>query len=510
MQVKTKKEEIQDYLTDASNLQGGRAEKLFAPESKEEVSEILKDANEEGIQITVSGARTGTVGGAVPFGGYIVSLEKFTKLAISKTDTGGTAVVGAGVLLTDLQKAVDAEKLFYPPDPTEWSCQMGGTVATNASGARSFKYGSTRNFVTRLEVVTADGEILNLKRGEVFSGNGVVELKTQSGKIIRAKLPSYEQPDTRKNTSGYFSGESVDAIDLFIGSEGTLGIVTEIEVRLLDKPEGSLSGIVFVEDESDLLRLVTEIRNESFAARARIGGRDTPRTAIEDAGATRIDATVLEYFDGNALEFIREKFPETPEKMAGAIFFEQETTESNEDELFGKWNSLLERHNADLELSWFAVNEQDSEKMRRFRHALPIAVNEKIVKYRQKKVGTDMAVPDDKFESFLRFYKTKLDESGLDYVIFGHIGDNHLHANMIPKDEAEAIKARHLYGRFIAQAIMLGGTVSAEHGIGKLKSKYLYVMYGERYINEMVELKKAFDRKSILGTGNMFDAKFLN
>jgi D-lactate dehydrogenase (cytochrome) len=137
-------------------------------------------------------------------------------------------------------------------------------------------------------------------------------------------------------------------------------------------------------------------------------------------------------------------------------------------------------------------------------------VNERIVRYKQKKVGTDMAVPDDKFASFLKFYKEKLDASGLEYVIFGHIGDNHLHANMIPKNEEEAVRARHLYGRFIAQAIMLGGTISAEHGIGKHKSKYLYVQYGERYLNEMAELKRAFDPQGILGRGNMFDAKFLN
>ena len=120
-----------------------------------------------------------------------------------------------------------------------------------------------------------------------------------------------------------------------------------------------------------------------------------------------------------------------------------------------------------------------------------------------------MAVPDKYFASFLKFYKRKLDESDLDYVIFGHIGDNHLHANILPKTDAEAQKAKHLYGRFIAQAIMLGGTISAEHGIGKLKSKYLQVMYGERYLNEMAELKRAFDPNGILGRGNMFDAKFL-
>jgi D-lactate dehydrogenase (cytochrome) len=148
--------------------------------------------------------------------------------------------------------------------------------------------------------------------------------------------------------------------------------------------------------------------------------------------------------------------------------------------------------------------------MREFRHALPVSVNERIVKYKQRKVGTDMAVPDEKFVSFLNFYRQKLNESELDYVIFGHIGDNHLHANILPKDETEAKKAKHLYGRFVAQAIMLGGTISAEHGIGKLKSKYLKAMYGERFLNEMAELKKAFDPNGILGRGNMFDEKLLS
>lgn len=127
-------------------------------------------------------------------------------------------------------------KIFYPPDPTEWSCQIGGTVATNASGARSFKYGATREFVEELEVVLANGEILNLKRGENFAKDGFIELETVQGTRIRAKLPTYKQPDTRKNTSGYFSGKRVDAIDLFIGSEGTLGIVTKAKLKFYRNP----------------------------------------------------------------------------------------------------------------------------------------------------------------------------------------------------------------------------------------------------------------------------------
>lgn len=498
MLTKTNADEIQDYLIDASNLQGGHAKKLFIPETREQIAEILKEANERKIPVTVSGARTGTVGGAIPFGGWLISLEKFNQI---KEINDEFCTVEAGVILTDLQKAVEAKNFFYPPDPTEWSCQIGGTIATNASGARSFKYGATRNFVRRLEIVLPNGEFLSLKRGENFSSDGFLELNTESGSTIKIKLPTYDQPNVRKNTSGYFSSTKTDAIDLFVGSEGTLGIITEIELDLLKKPTGFLSGIVFFTDENNLLDFVNEARKISFETRK----TKNQKPKIED----RIDATLIEYFDANSLKFIREKFPETPENMAGAIFFEQETTEETEDVLFEQWNSLLEKHHAEIDLSWFTTTEQDLIKMREFRHALPVSVNERVVKNRQRKIGTDMAVPDDKFASFLRFYKQKLNESGLDYVIFGHIGDNHLHANILPKNEAEATKAKHLYGRFIAQAIMLGGTISAEHGIGKLKSKYLYVQYGERYLNEMAELKKAFDPNGILGRGNVFDQKML-
>lgn len=190
--------------------------------------------------------------------------------------------------------------------------------------------------------------------------------------------------------------------------------------------------------------------------------------------------------------------------MAGAIFFEQETTSKTEDAVFEAWDHLLEKHNADIDRSWFATNEQDQEKMREFRHALPVSVNEFIARHKQRKVGTDMAVPDERFPAFLKFYKETLDASGLDYVIFGHVGDCHLHANILPKNDEESRRAREIYGRCIAEAIMFGGVVSAEHGIGKLKAKYLNVMMGERYINEMIELKRAFDPKGILGRGNMF------
>ena len=528
MQVKTQLEELQNYLTDASNMQGGHAEKLIVPESENEIADILREANEGKIPVTVSGARTGTVGGAVPFGGFVISLERLNEI-ISIDKQNRRAIVQPGVALADFQKAVEAEGLFYPPDPTEWSCQMGGTVATNASGARSFKYGATRGFVQGLRIVLADGDKLQLSRGEVVSADrNLIELRTESGATITARVPTYERPDVRKNVSGFYNARPLDAIDLFIGSEGSLGVITEIELSLLPRPEGFFSGIVFFRESSDLLRFVetvktasisslkSEISNSSVTAPPSDSKSDI-RNPVEAPSISNfrseisnsINASLIEYFDDRALRFITEKFPETPDGMAGAIFFEQETNPENEDALLEAWNDLLEKHNADIVASWFTTTEQDREKKRAFRHALPVSVNERVVRNKQKKIGTDMAVPDDNFEGFLEYYKETLDASGVEYVIFGHIGDCHVHANLLPKDDAEAERARHLYGRFVAQAIMLGGTISAEHGIGKLKSKYLYVMMGERYINEMAELKRAFDPNGILGRGNMIEVKFL-
>ena len=235
MLTKTDREDFLSYLTDASNMAGGSADVLLMPESTAEVSKILREANEAGVPVTIGGARTGTVGGAVPFGGRLVSMELMASMGPIDTDAR-KAVVGPAVVLSDFQKAVEAVGLFYPPDPTEWSCQLGGTVATNASGARSFKYGATREFVRRLEVVLADGDVLDLERGKHLSEDGHLEITTRSGRIIRVKTPTYPRPSVRKNVAGYMSGDAVDAIDLFIGSEGTLGVVTEIELALIPKP----------------------------------------------------------------------------------------------------------------------------------------------------------------------------------------------------------------------------------------------------------------------------------
>jgi D-lactate dehydrogenase (cytochrome) len=498
VQVKTQLEDIQSYLIDASNMSGGFAERLVIPDNADEIADLLREANESGTPVTISGGRTGTVGGAIPFGGVLVSLERVNKI-ISIDRTAMTMVVEPGVLLSEIQKAADSEGVYYPPDPTEWSCQIGGNAATNASGARSFKYGATRNYIIGMTVVLADGDVVKLRRGEIRSNDdGVLAVTTTSGRRIAVKAPTYPRPAVRKNVSGYFNEQPLDAIDLFIGSEGTLGVITELELRLINKPKGFFSGVVFFNDHNDLLNFVDAAKRRSFATRA-----DVTRTSTE------IDAALIEYFDDKALGFVREKFPETPDGVAGAVYFEQETTPETEDALFEMWNDLLEHHKADLDRSWFTTTDQDREKMRAFRHALPLAANERYARYKFRKVSTDMAVPDEIFARFLKFQKEMLDASDLEYIVFGHIGDCHLHVNIFPKSDDEVTRARHIYGRFIAQAIMIGGCISAEHGTGKLKTRYLYVMMGERYLNEMTEVKRAFDPRGILGRGNVFEPTFL-
>lgn len=498
MLAKHNADEIQSFFADASNMQGGHAARVLFPEKAQEVAEVLLAATRERMPVTIAGAGTGIVGGRVPFGGVVLATSRLNRIKEIVCEEGGAwAVAEAGVVLADFQRAVNEKGLIYPPDPTEWSCYLGGTVATNASGARTFKYGATRNFIRRLQIVLATGDRLDLRRGEVKADeNGVLHLPLPKGGSIVARLPSYKMPRTRKHASGYFIEPEMDAIDLFIGSEGTLGVIVEIETKLLPKPEGVLSGVVFFITENDLLQFVTEARAASLLTRER-----------QDASG--IDARALEFFDAESLKFLKAHYSRVPDGAAGAIFFEQETSLQTEESLQAAWLELLERHNSMLDDSWFATNEHDRKEISEFRHKLPVLVNEWLARHNQRKVSTDMAVPDEEFAAMLRFYEDALREANLGYVIFGHIGDNHVHVNIMPRDEREAGRAREIYMLFVRRAVRVGGTISAEHGIGKLKREYLRVLYSEEHLKEMAALKRAFDPACILGRGNIFAEEYL-
>lgn len=503
MLVKSDPDEVQSFLTDASYVQGGYASSVVFPETPEDVGKILAKATRDHTQVTVSGAGTGTVAGRVPFGGIVLATDKLNRIGaiVHDGNGGGRATAGAGVILSDFQRAVESEGLLYPPDPTERSCFLGGNVATNASGARTFKYGATRNYVERLKVVLATGEIIDVRRGAMHvDQSGRIRIRLLFGRLIEVQLPTYQMPQVRKNVSGYFVAPGMDVIDLFIGSEGTLGVIVEVEVALLPKPEGLLSGIVFFKLEEDLLGFVREARERSLRTRV-----SSP--TVREGSA--LDARALEYFDSESLRFLRQKYETVPGDAVGAIFFEQETTAATEDRLMNDWMSLLDDHSALSDQSWFATNEQDQAKLREFRHALPVLMNEWFARHNQKKVSTDMAVPDEAFAGMLRFYQDALRGGDLRYTIFGHIGDNHVHVNILPRNDDEAAKAWEIYRRFIRRAVEAGGTISAEHGIGKLKREYLRELYGEAHLREMAALKRAFDPAGILGRGNMFSEQYL-
>jgi len=237
---KTQPDEIQNYLSDESYVQGGHAARVMFPETGGDVAAILAEATRTETPVTVSGAGTGTVAGRVPFGGIVIATDKLNSLqSIVREDSGGRAQAEVGVCLFDLQKAADANGLLYPPDPTERSCFIGGNISTNASGARTFKYGPTRNYVTGLQIALASGEVIELRRGQFRADkDGRVRLPLASGRAIEALLPSYRMPRVRKHASGYYVAPEMDLIDLFIGSEGTLGVIVAAELKLLPKPEG--------------------------------------------------------------------------------------------------------------------------------------------------------------------------------------------------------------------------------------------------------------------------------
>jgi D-lactate dehydrogenase (cytochrome) len=486
---KTEQNEIQDYLKDASNTKG-YCDAVVYPENTNDVVSILKRANAEKTKVTVCGNRTGLCGGSVPTGGVVLSTEKMNKiLEINEVDK--FAIVEPGVLLSDFLKELKPKNLYYPPDPTELNCFLGGTVATNASGSKTFKFGPTRDFVIGMEIVLPTGEILFLERGKNFSKKFDLTILTENGAKKEFHIPFVKSLPT-KNTAGYFCKENMDAIDLFIGSEGTLGIITKLKLNLLIAPQMVLSAVIFFNSEDDGLNFIEESRNESYNSRI-------------NKLRFSIDALALEFFDKFALKFLRDDFPNIPQDSNSAVWFEQEINEESRNDITDLWISIIEKHHGDLNHSWIAMNENDKLKFVEFRHRISTKVNELISSHNFRKLGTDFAVPDKELKNFYYQLKNDVSKAGLDYVIYGHFGNSHIHLNMLPKNSEEFETAKILYNNMCLSAIKSGGTFAAEHGVGKNKKALLYEMYDEKVISEMWTIKQTLDPNLILGNGIIFN-----
>jgi D-lactate dehydrogenase (cytochrome) len=491
MLIKTDTDVIQSYLSDASNMPGGSASEVIIPESQDELREAIMRCAAEGTPITIAGSGTGLTGARVPLGGAVISTERLNRIVSIHPDTL-RAVVEPGVSLQDFQTAVEDKGCLYPPDPTERGAAMGGTVACNSSGARTFKYGATRAFVERLRVFLADGEELNLQRGQFLADGNALTLHSVGDKRYDLDLPTITMPAI-KHAAGYFVKPNMDAIDLFIGSEGTLGAIAEIEVRLLAIPERIIAGVIFFDTLDSIFTFVEEARAASRATRAL--GADSPEVGI--------DARALEFFDTNALDFIRDEYPNIPLNVAGAIWFEQEVTDASEERLLELWYDLIGTHTPLMDDAWFAITEKDQENLRAFRHAVPAKTYERIRELKQRKIGTDMAVPDENFRTMYRFYTDEFAKEQLPYIIFGHIGNSHVHANIFTNTPEEFAHAKTVYNRCVEKAVALGGTISAEHGVGKIKRDYLPMMYGAEAIAGFGALKAVLDPQNLFGRGTM-------
>jgi len=440
------------YLEDASGFRG-HAERLIVPADEAALSAALREATAAGIAVTIAGAGTGLTGARVPQGGWVISLEKFTRLEVHE----GYAIAGAGALLKDLHAAVQRSGQFYPPDPTETSASIGGTIATNASGSRSFRYGATRRWIERLRVAFSGGAVREFARGDAID-------------FDPGEIPL---PAVTKNTAGYLLRPGMDWIDLFTGSEGTLGVIVEARLKLLPAPKAILGGVVFFASDSSAI------------------------SAVEHWRATA-SARMLEYFDDASLGLLRARFAEIPPKAHAAILFEQELASEDDPEV-DAWADRVEAAGALADDSWFALSAADRERFRRFRHALPELVNETVRRNGTLKMGSDFAVPLACNREMLTFYKQRLEaEFPGRYVIFGHIGDAHVHVNIF------SAEAGPLLEEFSRHAAALGGTVSAEHGLGKRKVHFLKLQYSVEDLEKMQAVKRRLDPKGILGRGTLW------
>ncbi len=450
---------IDGYLTDASNTRGW-AEGLVRPSSTQGVAEVLAHCQSNGIPVTVTAQRTSTTGGPVPHGGWLLSTEKLDRVY-------GVDDVEGGVILGAHQVELERQGLLFPPDPTSrHECSVGAAIACNASGARSFRYGPTRPWVEEVEFVSPTGVVMRADR--------TTPIPDAWPQV------AWQEPQV-KTAAGFFPADNL--LDLMIGQEGVLGVITRARLKLVSTPAGVLSFVAFFPDVPTTLAFVESIRS---------GAQRPGRSPASGA----LNPRAIEYFDHHALDMVRARVPSIPTQAQCALFIEVE--HAGEAPLEDWWMALVEGE----ALADDTIVAEDAEGLARLhavRHAIPAGINERVVANGMPKVGTDFSVPDAALADMMQRYAAV----ALPHVLFGHIGDNHLHLNLLPRGDEELAQAKSLYRELALHAVGLGGTVSAEHGIGKIKRSLLADMVGPDTLAVFQALKNAVDPAHILGRGIM-------
>ncbi|MGI6148193.1 MAG: FAD-binding oxidoreductase [Limnochordia bacterium] len=440
--VLTGNEISEDYAHDELGEVKAFPEVVVEPGTADEVAKIMRYAYHNGIPVTTRGAGTGLCGGCVPlYGGILLSTARLNRIVEIDPDNL-MATVESGVVLMNFQETVEKMGFLYAPDPGERSATVGGNVATNAGGMRAVKYGVTRDHVVGLEVVLPTGDIVQL-----------------GGKVA-------------KNSSGY------SLLHLMIGSEGTLGIITKVTVRLLPKPSKVLSLLVPFPSLEQAIDTVPKILRSRLMPQAiEFMERDVLLSAERFLGKAFPHKTAPAYlllrFDGNPVE-LETQYEATAEMLleSGA---EDVLIADTIDRQEGIWNvrgALLEALKAESEMD-----------------------------------EVDVVVPKSEIASFIKYTKELETEFGVRIRSFGHAGDGNLHIYIL-KDDLERnvwkTEMAKIMERLYAKSKELGGQVSGEHGIGISKKEYLREDLGDLLISLQQQIKQIFDPKGILNPGKLF------
>lgn len=502
---------LASFLSDAAHVPGGFTAAASIPESEAAIAALLTTAS----TVLPIGAQSSLTGGATPRGEHVLSMASFQEI-----DSGGSdaVVVGAGVVHAELGRALASRRRWYPPAPTYDGASVGGTIATNAAGAATFKYGPTRSWVRALTVVLANGGVLDLARGAVTaSPQGHFEIVGLDGERLRIEIPAYRMPKVRKLAAGYYAAPGMDLIDLFIGAEGTLGVVTQATLGVLAPPPAWFVGLTPCRSEPAAFALADALRT---AACSKTSFIDVAAVEWIDAHALallRVDGTPARLgltlpADADSLVLFQIAVPSDLDSETAATQLAA-ADDPTSDTMLGRLCRLLDRHGV-LETTIPALPGDDAERNRLFdlREAVPIAVNRRIadaqrtIDPRIAKSGGDVVVPVDRLAELVARARAVCEAHGLEHAVWGHLSDGNLHPNVLPRragDHARAAEAQLAIGR---AAMDLGGSPLSEHGVGRspVKQALLRSLYGDDGIAAMRRVKHALDPRGVLAPGVIF------
>jgi D-lactate dehydrogenase (cytochrome) len=503
------------FLEDAAHFPGGHTAGVVHPATEAEIAALLQTAD----AVLPVGAQSSLTGGATPQGEIVLTTSKLDRIL----EIGDDVVrVQAGVSMAALDEALARAGRYYPPAPTFTGATVGGTIATNAAGAATFKYGATRAWVRALTVVLPSGDVIDLERGSHQAVDGRFDLVLSSG-VARVPLPRYRMPDVPKVSAGYFAAPDMQPIDLWIGAEGTLGIVTEATLRVSrTRPAVCLAFVPFADRRLALafVRRLRAIAKETWAARAPGG----------------VDVSAIEHMDARCLALLREDGADRengvgwPDGTAIALLITLELpSETTPDRAFDEIGRSRDAAPPDTPLVRFCrlldeagvLDEVEiavpgdrarAAQLIALREAVPAAVNDRVGRAKRlvhpliEKTAADMIVPFDRLEELMDLYDEEFRRRGLDAAVWGHVSDGNLHPNVIPRTLADVEAGKEAIITFGREVIRLGGSPLAEHGVGRnaIKQQLLAALYGARGVDEMRAVKRAIDPRWTLAPGVLF------